>query len=230
MNNNPEEIQKFSALASQWWDREGPMKPLHQMNPARLAFVLEKTSLQNKRILDVGCGGGLLSEAMVKNGGIVTGLDLSPEVLAVAKEHAKFENLNITYILKSVEAYAQENPHKFDVVTCFELLEHVPDPAGLIAACKQLVKPQGLVFFSTIDRNLKSYLLGIFAAEYVLKILPKGTHQYKQFIRPAELCHAAEKAGLEFLDLKGMQYFPFKDAILTERMQMNYIAAFSRVD
>jgi 2-polyprenyl-6-hydroxyphenyl methylase/3-demethylubiquinone-9 3-methyltransferase len=202
------EIDKFDALADRWWDPEGEFKPLHDINPLRLDFIDSRASLAERQVLDVGCGGGLLSEAMAHRGAIVTGIDLGESPLDVARKHAEENNVQVTYRHISVEALAEEAPQAFDVVTCLEMLEHVPDPESVAAACARLVKPGGHVFFSTLNRNPKSYALAILGAEYLLGLLPKGTHEYRRFIRPAELARWCRQAGLDLREQSGLVYNP----------------------
>lgn len=228
INVSPEEIQKFSAFASDWWDPQGKMKPLHLMNAPRLNYIKKHTVLSGQNVLDVGCGGGLLSEAMATEGAQVTALDLNADLIAVAKQHAEQNHFNIDYRCQSIEALAEEKKHSFDVLTCMELLEHVPDPKSMIENCMQLVKPNGKVFFSTINRNPKSYLLAIVGAEYLLHWLPPGTHHYAEFIRPAELTRWANAAQLKLIDLTGMKYqFLQKQFELCSDISVNYLAHFT---
>ena len=205
-NADPAELEKFGALAHRWWDPQGEFRPLHELNPLRLGWIDGLAALAGKRVLDVGCGGGILSESMARLGATVTGIDLSEQPLKVAKLHLLESGLAVDYQLASAEEFSVRNREKFDVVTCMELLEHVPDPASTVAACATLVKPGGRVFFSTINRNPKSYLFAVIGAEYLLKMLPKGTHDYARFIRPSELSRWCRDAGLAPLELKGMTY------------------------
>ncbi|VAW70498.1 3-demethylubiquinol 3-O-methyltransferase @ 2-polyprenyl-6-hydroxyphenyl methylase [hydrothermal vent metagenome] len=208
LNIDPAEINKFEELASRWWDMQGEFKPLHEINPLRLHYIDERVPLNGKQILDVGCGGGILSESMALRGAEVTAIDMGKAPLSVAKLHAMESDVNINYQQITVEELAQQQPASFDAVTCMEMLEHVPDPASVIAACKTLVKPGGSVFFSTINRNPKAYLLAIVGAEYLLKMLPKGTHNYDKFIRPSELDEWARNTQLQLKDITGMTYNP----------------------
>jgi 2-polyprenyl-6-hydroxyphenyl methylase/3-demethylubiquinone-9 3-methyltransferase len=208
MNADPAELAKFGALAHRWWDPHGEFRPLHELNPLRLAWIDGLAPLAGKRVLDVGCGGGILSEAMARLGALVTGIDLSEKPLKVAQLHLLESGLSIQYELKSAEQYSEPYAGAFDVVTCMELLEHVPDPASTIAACATLLKPGGRAFFSTINRNPKAYLFAVIGAEYLLKMLPRGTHDYARFIKPSELSRWCRDAGLEPLELKGMTYNP----------------------
>jgi len=211
VNADPAELAKFSELAHRWWDPESEFRPLHQINPLRLGWIEQLTSgLQGKQVLDIGCGGGILSDAMARKGAQVLGIDLSTKALKVAQLHAlEAQTPNIQYREVSAEALAAEQPAQYDVVTCMEMLEHVPDPASIVRACSQLVKPGGWVFFSTLNRNPKSFLFAIVGAEYVLNLLPKGTHEYAKFIKPSELASYARSAGLDLQASKGMEYNPF---------------------
>ena len=222
-NADPAELAKFGALAHRWWDPQGEFRPLHDLNPLRLAWIDGHARLAGKRVLDVGCGGGILSEAMARLGAQVTGIDLSEQPLKVAQLHLIESGLSIEYEFSSAEDYANLHANEFDVVTCMELLEHVPDPASTVAACANLVKPGGRVFFSTINRNAKAYLLAVIGAEYVLKMLPRGTHDYARFIKPSELSRWCRDAGLEPVELKGMTYNPVTNQYrLGEDCDVNY--------
>jgi 2-polyprenyl-6-hydroxyphenyl methylase/3-demethylubiquinone-9 3-methyltransferase len=224
-NVDPAELAKFSALAHRWWDPTSEFRPLHEINPLRLAHV-EKLAggLAGKSVLDVGCGGGILAEAMAARGAKVTGIDLADKPLKVALLHRLETGSSVDYRLVSAETLAQESPGAFDIVTCMELLEHVPDPPSTIRACAQLAKPGGMVFFSTINRNAKSFVLAIVGAEYVLNLLPRGTHEYARFIRPSELSRACREAGLRVSDLTGMTYNPFtRTYSLGRDVDVNYI-------
>ena len=229
-NADPAELAKFSALAHRWWDPTSDFKPLHDINPLRLHYIDEQCGgLRGKAVLDVGCGGGILAEAMARNGATVTAIDLSEKALSVAKLHQLESGIAVDYRFIAVEALADEMAGAFDVVTCMELLEHVPDPASTIAACARLVKPGGHVFCSTINRNPKSYLFAIIGAEYVLNLLPRGTHDYGKFLQPAEVVAFARKAGLEAADLIGMTYNPLTKVYKLEAdTSVNYIATFRR--
>ncbi|NCA26649.1 MAG: bifunctional 2-polyprenyl-6-hydroxyphenol methylase/3-demethylubiquinol 3-O-methyltransferase UbiG [Methylophilaceae bacterium] len=209
LNVDPAELEKFAALAHRWWDKNSEFKPLHAINPLRLNFIDNKVGLHGKRVLDVGCGGGILSESMAEKGAEVTGIDLGEKALKVAKLHQLESGAKVDYRLLAVEDLAKEQPASFDVVTCMEMLEHVPDPASVVHACAQLVKPGGSVFFSTINRNPKAYLFAVVGAEYLLNMLPKGTHEYEKFIKPSELSAWARQADLTIGELKGMSYNPF---------------------
>lgn len=223
-NVDPAELQKFASLAHRWWDKNSEFKPLHEINPLRLNYIDQAVVLQGKRVLDVGCGGGILSESMATKGAEVTGIDLDEKALKVAQLHSLETGVKVDYRLISVEALAEEAPSSYDVVTCMEMLEHVPDPAAVIAACAKLVKPGGHVFFSTINRNPKAYLFAVIGAEYVLNMLPKGTHEYEKFIKPSELSAWARLSGLTVSALKGMSYNPItKRYWLDSDVSVNYI-------
>ena len=208
-NVDPAELAKFSDLAHRWWDTESEFRPLHQINPLRLDWITDIAPITGKRVLDVGCGGGILADAMARRGADVLGIDLATKALRVAQLHAlEAQTPRVQYREISAEALAVEQPESFDVVTCMEMLEHVPDPSSVVRACAQMVKPGGHVFFSTINRNPKSFLFAIVGAEYVLNLLPKGTHEYAKFIRPSELARYAREAGLELEHTKGLEYNP----------------------
>ncbi|ENO90043.1 bifunctional 3-demethylubiquinone-9 3-methyltransferase/ 2-octaprenyl-6-hydroxy phenol methylase [Thauera linaloolentis 47Lol = DSM 12138] len=224
INADPAEVQKFSELAHRWWDPASEFKPLHEINPLRLGWIDGKAGLAGKTVLDVGCGGGILAEGMAALGAKVTGIDLSEKALSVARLHLFESGHGIDYRLVSAEAFADEAPGHFDVVTCMEMLEHVPDPASTISACARLVKPGGHVFFSTINRNLKAYALAIVGAEYVLNMLPRGTHEYAKFIKPSELGRYCRNAGLDVHELIGMSYNPLTKAYsLGHDTDVNYL-------
>lgn len=208
INMDAAEVAKFEALASRWWDKESEFKPLHDINPLRTQFIDERASLAGKNVLDVGCGGGILSEAMAQRGATVTGIDMGEAPLNVARLHALESGVKVEYKRIPVEELAAQQPASFDVVTCLEMLEHVPDPASIIRACANLVKPGGQVFFSTLNRNPKAFLLAVVGAEYIMNMLPKGTHDYKKFIRPSELASMCRAAGLQPAELTGMTYNP----------------------
>jgi 2-polyprenyl-6-hydroxyphenyl methylase/3-demethylubiquinone-9 3-methyltransferase len=225
-NADPIEIEKFSQLAHKWWDPHSEFKPLHDINPLRLNYIDKHATLNGKTVLDVGCGGGILSEGMASLGAQVTGIDLSDKALQVAKLHLLESGKQVDYRKVAVEQLAAEQPAHFDVVTCMEMLEHVPDPASVIAACAKLLKPGGWVFFSTLNRNPKSYLFAIIGAEYILNLLPKGTHDYAKFIKPSELTQSCRNAGLNLIDLTGMSYNPItKTYWLGKDSSVNYIIA-----
>ena len=224
INVDPLELEKFSQLAHRWWDPGSEFKPLHDINPLRLDHIDRIAELKGKRVLDVGCGGGILSEAMAARGASVTGIDLGEKPLKVAQLHLLESGLQVDYRLVAAESLAQEMPGAFDIVTCMELLEHVPDPAATVRACAELTRPGGHVFVSTINRNLKSYVLAVVGAEYVLKLLPRGTHDYEKFIKPSELAAACRSAGLDVRGITGMTYNPFtKSYALGGDTDVNYI-------
>lgn len=225
-NVDPSEIDKFSSVASRWWDPEGEFKPLHLINPLRVNYIeTQSNGLYGKKVIDVGCGGGLLSEAMARLGAQVSGLDMSGEALEVARLHALDSGLSIDYQQSTAEDYAAQHAGQFDVVTCLEMLEHVPDPDAVIAACARLVKPGGEIFFSTLNRNLKSRLLGVIAAEYILRWVPKGTHDYQRFIKPSELLSMAQQYGIEAVDMTGLHYNPLSQQFFlsNRNVDVNYI-------
>jgi 2-polyprenyl-6-hydroxyphenyl methylase/3-demethylubiquinone-9 3-methyltransferase len=223
------EIDKFSALAHRWWDPNSEFKPLHEINPLRLGYIDDIARIAGKTVLDVGCGGGILAESMAVRGASVTGIDMSEKALKVAKLHLLESGNQVDYRMVPVEQLAQEMPGRFDVVTCMEMLEHVPEPASIIGACMELVKPGGHVFFSTLNRNPKSYLFAIIGAEYVLNLLPRGTHDYAKFIKPSELARHCRSAGLEVADIIGMTYNPFtKVYSLGRDTDVNYIVHCTR--
>jgi 2-polyprenyl-6-hydroxyphenyl methylase/3-demethylubiquinone-9 3-methyltransferase len=223
------EVERFDALARHWWDPEGPLKPLHAINPVRLEFVAEHAPLAGRQVLDVGCGGGLLAEAMARRGARVLGLDLSAAALAVARAHADAAGLEVEYRHGSAEALAAALPGRFDIVTCMELLEHVPEPAAVVAACARLAHPGGQVFFSTINRNPKAYLLAVVTAEYLLGLLPRGTHDYARFIRPSELDAWARPHHLRLAQLAGLRYQPLGQRWAIDRsVDVNYLARYVR--
>lgn len=224
-NVDQQELAKFSALAARWWDKESEFKPLHDINPLRLDYIVERAGgLAGKTVVDVGCGGGILSESMAQLGAKVTGIDMGIDALNVAKLHLYESGLEIDYQTITAEKLAVESPNHFDVVTCMEMLEHVPDPGSIVMACHNLVKPGGHVFFSTLNRNAKSYLFAIIGAEYILRLLPKGTHDYAKFIRPAELAQWGRLAGLEIKNFTGMSYNPLlKHYSLTHDISVNYL-------
>ncbi|GLT14446.1 bifunctional 2-polyprenyl-6-hydroxyphenol methylase/3-demethylubiquinol 3-O-methyltransferase UbiG [Vibrio algivorus] len=224
-NVDPAEIKKFEDMASRWWDLNGEFKPLHQINPLRLNFVLDNAQgLFGKKALDVGCGGGILAESMAKEGADVTGLDMGKEPLEVARLHALESGVTLNYIQSTIEDHAAQCPQTYDVVTCMEMLEHVPDPLSVIQACARLVKPGGHVFFSTLNRNLKSYLFAIVGAEQVMKIVPKGTHDHSKFIRPSELLKMVDSTPLQEQSITGLRYNPLTDSYsLGKNVEVNYI-------
>ncbi len=223
-NVDPAEVAKFEALASSWWDPEGGSKPLHQLNPLRLSYIQERCELNNKHIIDVGCGGGILSEALAKNGGHVTGIDMGKMPLDIATLHAIEAELTIDYQQITAEEKAQQSAGQYNAVTCMEMLEHVPDPVSIINACSQLVKPGGDLFFSTLNRHPKAYLVAVLGAEYIMNMLPKGTHDYQRFIRPSEMASWCRQAGLDVIDITGMSYNPLNKTFkLTDDVKVNYL-------
>jgi len=228
-NADPIELEKFSQLAHKWWDPNSEFKPLHQINPLRLGYIDRAVSLAGKTVLDVGCGGGILSEALADAGATVTGIDLADKSLSVAKLHLLESSKQVEYRKVAAESLAEERPAHYDVVTCMEMLEHVPDPAAIVAACAKLVKPGGHVFFSTLNRNPKSYLFAIIGAEYVLNLLPLGTHDYAKFIKPSELAQWCRNAGLGVSEVTGMSYNPLdKSYSLGRDTSVNYLIASQR--
>lgn len=229
LNVDPAEIQKFSELAHRWWDPSSEFRPLHEINPLRLEWINQRAPLAGKKVIDIGCGGGILAESMAKKGADVTGIDLSEKALKVADLHSLESGVQIRYQKIAAEDMAAAEAGQYDVVTCMEMLEHVPDPASVIKACQSLVKPGGYVFFSTLNRNLKSYLFAVIGAEYLLQLLPKGTHDYAKFITPAELSQSIRNAGLEVLGMKGLSYNPLtKIYSLNNDTSVNYMVACKR--
>jgi 2-polyprenyl-6-hydroxyphenyl methylase/3-demethylubiquinone-9 3-methyltransferase len=229
-NVDPAEISKFDAAAPRWWDPEGEFRPLHDLNPARLDYIEARAGLAGRRVLDVGCGGGLLTEGMARRGAKVTGIDLAPAALEVARLHALESGAGVDYREIAVDELAAAEPAAFELVTCLEMLEHVPDPAAALQAIARLVRPGGDVVCSTINRNAKAFALAIVGAEYVLRLLPRGTHQYSRLIRPSELARWARAAGLELLDLAGLEYNPAtRQARVSADTSVNYLAHFRRV-
>jgi 2-polyprenyl-6-hydroxyphenyl methylase/3-demethylubiquinone-9 3-methyltransferase len=224
LNVDPAEIARFEAAAHRWWDPQGEMRPLHDLNPVRLQYVERAGSLAGRNVLDVGCGGGLLAEAMARKGAQVTGVDLAEDLLQVARLHALEAGVELRYLLESAERHVEQHAGTYDVVTCMEMLEHVPDPVAVIAALGRLVRPGGNVFVSTLNRTLKSYAMAVVGAEYVLRLLPPGTHTYGKFIRPSELRQWARAAGLDVVDIAGLDYDPFsRKAQLTDDAGVNYL-------
>ncbi|MDF3055410.1 MAG: ubiG 2 [Gammaproteobacteria bacterium] len=223
-NIDLQEIETFDAQASHWWDLRGPFQTLHAINPLRLAFITAATPLSGKLVIDVGCGGGILSEGMAKQGAEVTGVDMAERSLQAAREHAERQKIGIVYEQTTIEDKAAASPQKFDIVTCMEMLEHVPDPVSIIRACAALVKPDGHLFFSTINRNAKAYLFAILGAEYCLKLLPKGTHAYEKFIKPSELASWLRPVNLTIKAMAGIGYNPLtKQYNLTQGVDVNYL-------
>jgi len=228
-NVDHHEIQKFDELAHRWWDKDSEFKALHDINPLRLNYIDQRAQIRGKTVLDVGCGGGILSESMALRGATVTGIDMGETPLSVANLHSLETGVDINYQQITAETLADQQPASFDVVTCMEMLEHVPDPESVIDACARLVKPNGHVFFSTINRNPKSFLLAIVGAEYVMNMIPRGTHEYAKFIRPSELEYAARNSGLQLNDITGMHYNPiFQSYHLGKDVGVNYLMHFHR--
>ena len=229
LNVDQQEIAKFATLANRWWDPNSEFKPLHAINPLRLDYIDQRAKLSGKRVLDVGCGGGILAESMAQRGAQVTGIDMAEAPLAVARLHQLESGVSVDYRQSTAENLARAEPESFDVVTCLEMLEHVPDPASVVKACSQLVKPNGHVFFSTISRTPKAYLFAIIGAEYILRLLPKGTHEYGKFIRPAELANWARVAELALIHNTGMHYNPLSQRYwLAPGLDVNYLAHYHR--
>jgi 2-polyprenyl-6-hydroxyphenyl methylase/3-demethylubiquinone-9 3-methyltransferase len=224
LNADPSELAKFQSVASRWWDPEGEMRPLHDLNPVRLRYVERAGPLNGRSVLDVGCGGGLLSEAMARAGAHVTGLDLSQELIDVARLHALEGGMALEYRVESAEQHAVANAGRYDAVTCMEMLEHVPEPAAVVTALANLVRPGGDVFVSTLNRTPRAYLLAVLGAEYLLRLLPAGTHSYERFIRPSELADWGRRAGLMMVDVAGLEYDPFgRSARLSSDARVNYL-------
>ena len=229
MNADPLELQKFSDLAHRWWDPTSEFRPLHEINPLRLEWINARAPLAGKSVLDIGCGGGILAESMAKKGAAVSGIDLSEKALKVADLHSLESGIQVHYEMISAEDLAAREPARYDIVTCMEMLEHVPDPASIVRACATLVKPGGQVFFSTLNRNPKSYLFAVIGAEYLLRLLPRGTHDYAKFITPAELSQFIRNAGMTVGSLKGMSYNPLTQMYsLNQNTSVNYLIACSR--
>ena len=228
-NVDPNEIAKFEALASRWWDKSSEFKPLHDINPLRLNYIDERALLPGKKVVDVGCGGGILSEGLAQRGAYVTGIDMGEAPLSVARLHGLESGVEVDYRQMTVEALAEEEAGTYDVVTCLEMLEHVPDPASVIASCARLLKPGGDLFLSTINRNPKAFMFAIVGAEHILKMLPKGTHEYKKFIKPSELTRYVRQANLDFRDISGMVYNPIiKEYKLARDVDVNYLVHASK--
>jgi 2-polyprenyl-6-hydroxyphenyl methylase/3-demethylubiquinone-9 3-methyltransferase len=230
-NADPAELAKFSDLAHRWWDTESEFRPLHQINPLRLTWIDDLIPLKGKRVVDIGCGGGILADSMARKGAEVLGIDLATKALRVAQLHAlEAQTEGVTYREVSAEKLAEEQPASFDVVTCMEMLEHVPDPASVVRACATLVKPGGRIFFSTINRNPKAFLFAIVGAEYVLNLLPRGTHEFAKFIKPSELAAYARAAGLDLLNTRGMEYNPLtRHYWLSANTSVNYMLAMQKL-
>lgn len=225
------EIKKFEALAARWWDKSSEFRPLHEINPLRVNYICQQINLAQKKVLDIGCGGGILAEAMAHHGAAVTAIDLAQASLSVAKLHNLESKLDIDYQFISAEKLAETHGQHFDVITCLEMLEHVPDPSAIVHACFEMLKPGGLVFFSTINRNPKSYVFAILGAEYILNLLPKGTHEYGKFIKPSELAAWARSSGLDLKDQIGMGYNPItKNYFMQKNLDVNYLAFYKRPD
>ena len=230
-NIDPAEVNKFEELASRWWDPSSEFKPLHDINPLRIDYIRQRAPLRDRKVIDVGCGGGLLSEGMAQLGAQVTGIDMGEAPLTVARLHQHETGVQVDYQRATAEQMSEQNPQTFDVCTCLEMLEHVPDPASVIAACAKLLKPGGQLFFSTINRNPKSYLFAIIGAEYLLRMLPKGTHDYRKFIRPSELERWARSAGLVLKELTGMSFNPLTQQYkLGTDVDVNYLAWLEKPD
>lgn len=231
-NVDPAELAKFEALASRWWDPDSEFKPLHDLNPVRMRFIDSHVNVAGLKVADIGCGGGILTETLAKRGGQVTGIDMTDAPLKVAQLHALEQGIDgIAYRQMTAEQLAEEAPGQFDVITCMEMLEHVPDPSSVMAAIRTLLKPGGKAFFSTINRNPKAFLFAIVGAEYVMNLLPKGTHEYQKFIRPSELSSAAREAGLTVREFKGMTYNPLTKAFrLSSDVSVNYLMATEKAD
>lgn len=227
LNIDPQEIAKFTQLSKDWWDTTGPLRTLHELNPVRLQFVTDQIDLTHKTVLDVGCGGGIFAEALAQAGAIVTAIDMDAAALETAKAHAITHEVNIDYRLQMVETLAATDTQQFDLITCMEMLEHVPHPEQIIAACARLLKPEGLLFVSTLNRHPKAYAMAVLGAEYVLNLLPRGTHDYAKFIKPSELATWGRQANLKLMGLQGVSYDPFKhQAHLVDDVKVNYMAYF----
>ena len=228
-NIDKEEISKFNELASRWWDTDGDFKPLHEINPLRLDYICRHSNLKDLKIVDIGCGGGILSEAMAKKGGIVTGIDMAEKAIAVAKLHQIESKITVDYQLMTAEELAEDEAGSFDIVTCLEMLEHVPDPSKVIQSCADLLKPGGSVYFSTINKNLKSFLFAIIGAEHILKLLPVGTHEYSKFIKPSSMESWSRQSLLELQSSIGLEYNPFISKYsLTHNLDVNYMMHFMK--
>lgn len=223
-NFDSQELAKFASLAAHWWDPMGDLKTLHQINPLRLGYIMEKVSFPGAKVIDIGCGGGLLTEAMAKEGAQVTGIDMNKSLIEVARLHQLESGTKVEYLQTSAESIAEKHSGQYDIVTCLEMLEHVPDPAAIVRACGKLAKPGGRLFFSTLNRNPKAYLFAILGAEYILKLLPKNTHDYEKFIRPSELSAWSRQSGISPQELKGISYNPLTQQFkLTNNISVNYL-------
>lgn len=223
-NVDPAEISKFNDIASRWWDQDGEFKPLHLLNPTRLSYISDiAVGIFGKSVVDVGCGGGILAESLARSGATVTGIDMADDALAVARLHALESDVDLTYLQHTAEEFAAIKPATFDIVTCMEMLEHVPEPASVVQACADLAKPGGLLFFSTINKTVKAYAMAIVGAEYILRLVPKGTHQFKKFIRPSQLMRDIEQSGLELVDATGLHFNPLTNSFKTgPGLDVNY--------
>tara|TARA_R110002126_G_scaffold160458_12_gene308135 strand:+ start:1929 stop:2645 length:717 start_codon:yes stop_codon:yes gene_type:complete len=232
INVDPAEIAKFNEIAARWWDKEGEFKPLHLLNPTRLSYISDIAGgIFGKNIVDVGCGGGILAESLARGGAVVTGIDMAEDALAVARLHAAEHQITISYQHSTAEDFAIIQPARFDVVTCMEMLEHVPQPASVVQACADLVKPGGLLFFSTINKTIKAYLMAIIGAEHILRLVPKGTHQFEKFIRPSQLMRDIEQAELEVLDATGLHFNPLNNTFKTgPGLDVNYFVVARKPD
>ncbi len=229
-NVDQAEVQKFSKSADDWWDTKGPFRTLHMLNPLRVKYIQDHSPIAGKAVLDVGCGGGILSEALAQAGAIVTGIDASEQVIFAAKRHIQSSHLKINYVCSTTDQYSEQQQEKFDLITCMELLEHVPDPLALIKSCVSMLKPQGYLYLSTLNRTPKSFALGIVAAEYILNLLPRGTHQHQNFIRPSELFEWCQESGLSVQDLTGLHYNPLSQTFsLGPGVDINYFVRCQRI-
>lgn len=231
MNQDPSELRKFNAVSKSWWDTNGPFRPLHDLNPVRLQWITQHVSIENKNILDIGCGGGILSESLAREKANVTGIDLAESALETAREHSRQSGLTIRYLAISAEDLAKQEAAQYDIVTCMELLEHVPSPASIVTACSKLVKPGGHVFFATLNRNLKSLLYAIIGAEYIMRLLPKGTHHFEKFITPAELSRHVRSASMSVTDITGITCdLTAKNFRLSSDTGVNYMLSCKKLD